>query len=39
MKIDTNKIIYIQEADTDEVTEISNHLLARNAEIYKELAK
>ncbi len=29
----------LQEADTDEVTEISKHLLARNAEIYKELAK
>ena len=29
----------LQEADTDEVTEISNRLLARNAEIYKELAK
>ena len=29
----------LQEADTDEVAEISKHLLARNAEIYKELAK
>ena len=29
----------LQEADTDEVNEISKHLLARNAEIYKELAK
>lgn len=29
----------LQEADTDEVTEISNRLLARNAEVYKELAK
>ena len=29
----------LQEADTDEVTKISKHLLSRNAEIYKELAK
>lgn len=29
----------LQEADTDEVIEISNRLLARNAEVYKELAK
>ena len=37
--IEFQKADSLQEADTDEVTEISNRLLARNAEVYKELAK
>ncbi len=37
--IEFQEVDSLQEADTDEVTEISNRLLARNAEVYKELAK